>query len=349
MAFPLSTMFILVEKDSLNDNVNKLKYTKIEVPGRLNGQKTAAFPDSGSAYNLLSHSYVMQNRIIFQKQERTITLPDGTKGNTIGFVSLEWVFEDAPDEVHNLLFHVLENCVHDVLFGNPFLDLTKLNTDNDSRIKRRVIPGPPTSSGGLGGVIYDCHLTGNIINNMSGELNDKQSYVIPDTGCQVNAISPARALALGWDGKYRGERGTFRFNNGSTTPSLGAMKAIWSPAGSEEKYELEFEIMENCKGVIIGQNYLYGNRAFVKHAASMINADAGDIITADEIPNEENEGTISISNDSKDPNPPPHRTATPSTPIPAHEIITANDEVYGVTYVASPFARIRRVEIGTLP
>jgi len=119
---------------------------------------------------------------------------------------------------------------------------------------------------------------------------------------------------------------------------------MWSPAGSEEKSELEFEITENCKGVIVGQKYLYGNRAFVKHAASMINADAGDIIIADEIPNEESEGTISISisNDLKDPNPPPHRTITPPTPIPAHEIITTDDEVYDVTYEASSFTLMRR-------
>jgi hypothetical protein len=122
------------------------------------------------------------------------------------------------------------------------------------------------------------------------------------------------------------------------------MKAMWNPAGSEEKSDLEVEITENCKGAIVGQKYLYGNRAFVKHAASMINADACDIIIADEIPNEESEGTISIyiSNDSKDPNPPPHRTSTPLTPIPAHEIITTDDEVYGVTYEASPFTLIRR-------
>lgn len=78
------------------------------------------------------------------------------------------------------------------------------------------------------------------------------------------------------------------------------MKPMWSPAGSEEKYELEFEIMENCKGVIVRQKYLYRKRAFVNHAASMISANASDIIKADEIPNKKSEEIISISNDLED-------------------------------------------------
>lgn len=314
--------------------------TTYEVPGMLNGQKVLAFPDSGSAYNLLSCSYVNQQRITFEKQESTITLPNGTEGQTIGSVELHWVFEDAPDEVHKLLFYVLKNCVHDVLLGKLFLEDTKLNTDNDSRIKQRIVLGPPSSTG----IIYDCHLTGDILNSMSGNLNGLQSYVIPDSGCQVNAMSLAQALALGWDGKYRGERGTFKFIDGSTALSLGAMRVMWSPTGSEEKYELEFEIMENCKGIIVGQKYLYGNRAFVKHAASMINFNASNTIKTDEIANEESEKRISATNNLGGPIPPPPKTTIHSTPVPVpvHEIITTDDRIYGVTYNASPLARIRR-------
>ncbi|KAL5328855.1 hypothetical protein ACEPPN_002363 [Leptodophora sp. 'Broadleaf-Isolate-01'] len=320
------------------DEKIQTEYTTFEVPGYINGRSEVAFPDSGSDYNLASSDYISRNNHPYIEQQLEITLPNGNTAITEGVAHLEWSFEDVPGEVHKLQFHILKNCVHDILLGNPFLELTQLNTANQHRIKERV--SKEVTAGNS--PVYDCHLVGNtkqwIKNRMHGELNGQRMALIPDSGCRVNVISLALARALGKEIKYSGERGTFRFIDGSTAPSLGVVQMTWRPDHSNEEYVLKFEIMEDCNGIILGQKFLYGNQAFVKHAACLTN-DPG---RAPEIANDND----SISKESYGPapsryKPPDHLDIQAMLP----DIFEINDEkgkVYEVSWLESPWRRLCR-------
>ncbi|KAH9216089.1 hypothetical protein DL95DRAFT_408006 [Leptodontidium sp. 2 PMI_412] len=320
------------------DEKIQTKYTTFEVPGYINGHSEVAFPDSGSDYNLVSSDYIFHNNHSYIREQLEITLPNGNTAITEGVAHLEWSFEDVPGEVHKLQFHILENCVHDILLGNPFLELTQLNTANQHRIKERVSKNLSAGNN----QVYDCHLVSNtkqwIKNRMHGDLNGKRMALIPDSGCRVNVISLALARALGKEIKYSGERGTFRFIDSSTAPSLGVVQMTWRPDHSNEEYVLEFEIMEDCNGIILGQEFLYGNRAFVKHAACLTN-DPG---RAPEIANDNN----SISKESYCPAPsrykPPDHLDIQAMLLDILEIDDGKGKVYEVSWLESPWRRLRR-------
>ncbi|KAH6724327.1 hypothetical protein BKA61DRAFT_27528 [Leptodontidium sp. MPI-SDFR-AT-0119] len=320
------------------DEKIQTEYTTFEVPGYINGRSEVAFPDSGSDYNLASSDYISRNNHPYIEQRLEITLPNGNTAITEGVAHLEWSFEDVPGEVHKLQFHILKNCVHNILLGNPFLELTQLNTANQHRVKERV--SKELTAGNS--PVYDCHLVGNtkqwIKNRMHGELNGQRMALIPDSGCRVNVISLALARALGKEIKYSGERGKFRFIDGSTAPSLGMVQMTWRPDHSNEEYMLEFEIMEDCNGIILGQKFLYGNRAFVKHAACLTN-DSG---RAPEIANDND----SISRKSYYPAPsldkPPDHLDIQTMLLDIFEIDDEKGKVYEVSWLESPWRRLCR-------
>ncbi|KAH7342605.1 hypothetical protein BKA65DRAFT_504440, partial [Rhexocercosporidium sp. MPI-PUGE-AT-0058] len=312
--------------------------TTFEVPGYVNGRNEVAFPDSGSDYNLVSKDFISRNQTPYVKQQLEIQLPNGNTAMTEGSVYLEWSFEDAPGEAHKIQFHILRNCVHDLLLGNPFLELTQLNTTNQHRIKQRVVK--ELSAGDS--PVYDCHLVHNtkqgIRNRMHGGLNGHRVAVIPDSGCRVNAMSLTLARALGKEIRYSGERGTFRFIDGSTAPSLGVVKMPWRPDHSNEEYILEFEIMKDCNGIILGQKFLYGNRAFVKHAACLTNypSNAPEAMDSDDSSSETSHSP-SLSVDK-----PPDHVDTQAMMLEIFEIDDEKGKVYEVSWLESPWRRLRR-------
>ncbi|KAG4436819.1 hypothetical protein IFR05_007709 [Cadophora sp. M221] len=325
------------EIDHINGKT-QAKYTTFEVPGYINGRSEFAFPDSGSGYNLASSDYISRNNHPYIEKQLEIALPNGNKVITAGVAHLEWSFEDAPQEVHKLEFHILKNCVHDILLGNPFLELTQLNTANRHRIKKRV--SKETSTGN--NQVYDCHLVGNtkqwIKNRMHGELNGQRRALIPDSGCCVNVISLAQTRALGKEIKYSGERGTFRFIDGSTEPSLGVVQMKWRPDQSNEDYMLNFEIMEDCNGIILGQKFLYGNGAFVKHAACLTN----DFGRVPEIVNDNDSILRKSYSPTPSPDKPPDHLDIQAMLLDIFDIDDEKGKVYEVSWLESPWHRLRR-------
>jgi hypothetical protein len=235
-----------------------------EVPGLLNGQPSNAFPDTGSDQNLLSRDYVRRNNIpIVPDGDGTthIKSADGRVIPTTGTAQLAWSFYDSPYEKHMLDFHVLEQCVHDILLGHPFL--LETNTTTLNRIKRYTVNAMSSNSAGA---VYDIHAASGLRPGQcttDGHLAGEAIKTLADTGAQVNIMSLAYAQARNFKLDITGNRGTFRFIDGSEAPSIATVNAVWI-SSDKKKYSLKFEVLIGSSyDVILGQKHIYGTKALL--------------------------------------------------------------------------------------
>jgi len=235
-----------------------------EVSGLLNEQLSSAFPDTGSDQNLLSRDYARRNNIAIIPDcngTTQIKSADGRLIPTIGTAQVSWSFEDSPHEKHMLVFHVLEQCVHDVLLGHPFL--LKTNTTTLNRIKRYTVY---TTSSNSAGAVYDIHAASGLRAgqcSIDGHLAGEAIQTLADTGAQVNIMSLAYAQARNFKLDITGNRGTFRFIDGSEAPSIATVNAVWI-SSDRKQYSLKFEVLIGSSyDVILGQKHIYGTKALL--------------------------------------------------------------------------------------
>ena len=235
-----------------------------EVSGLLNEQPSSAFPDTGSDQNLLSRDYAHRNGIAIAPDSNGTThikSADGRLIPTIGTAQVSWSFDDSPHEQYMLVFHVLNQCVHDVLLGHPFL--LETNTTTLNRIKRYTVNATSLSSTGA---VYDIHAASGIRPGqctIDGHLAGESIKTLADTGAQVNIISLAYAQARNFKLDITGDRGTFRFIDGSEVPSIATVNAVWI-SSDKKQYNLKFEVLIGSSyDVILGQKHIYGTKALL--------------------------------------------------------------------------------------
>lgn len=160
-----------------------------------------------------------------------------------------------------LVFHVLEQCVHEILLGHPFL--LKTNTTTLNRIKRYTTIVTPSNSVGT---VYDVHSASGLQPGqctIAGRLAGEDVRTLADTGAQVNIMSLAYAQARGFKLDITGNRGTFRFIDGSEAPSIATVNAIWISSNGKQ-YNLQFEVLIGSPyDVILGQKYVYSTKALL--------------------------------------------------------------------------------------
>lgn len=177
-----------------------------EVSGLLNEQPSSAFPDTGSDQNLLSRDYARRNNIAIVPDGNGTThikSADGRLIPTIGTAQVSWSFDDSPHEKHMLVFHVLEQCVHDVLLGHPFL--LETNTTTLNRIKRYN-----ATSSNSAGAVYDIHAASGLRPGqctIDGHLAGEAIKTLGGTGAQVNIMSLAYAQVRNFQLDITGNRG----------------------------------------------------------------------------------------------------------------------------------------------
>ncbi|KAE9369206.1 hypothetical protein N431DRAFT_427414 [Stipitochalara longipes BDJ] len=262
-----------------------------KVSGLLNEQPSSAFPDTGSDQNLLSRDYATRNDIaIFPDANGTkhIKSADGRLIPTTGIAELSWSFEDSPHEKHMLVFHVLEQCVHDVLLGHPFL--VETNTTTLNRIKRYTVNATSSNSAGA---IYDIHAASGLQPgqcSIDGHLEGEAIRTLADTGAQVNIMSLAYAQSKNFKLDISGNRGTFRFIDGSEAPSIATVNAVWT-SNDKKQYSLKFEVLIGSSyDVILGQKHIYGTKALLGRksdpSASPSSSHATTPMTLDPLPAE---------------------------------------------------------------
>jgi hypothetical protein len=99
---------------------------------------------------------------------------------SLGTVRLDWAFADDPTNKYDLLFHVLPNCIYDVILGSAFLTATETLSKYGRRLTECVFS--------MAGV-FKFGFLGNKCHRLEGILGDEHKVLaVPDTGAERNVM-----------------------------------------------------------------------------------------------------------------------------------------------------------------
>ncbi|KAF0643386.1 hypothetical protein FPSE5266_03714 [Fusarium pseudograminearum] len=111
-----------------------------EVPGFINGIAINGLPDSGSSVDCVSEMFIQRHSMKLEiTRSQMIRLPGGSNAESVGKFMGYFKFQNE-ERVYRREFHVLRNCVYDLVLGREFLDMTKVFTEFRDRIIKRIRP-----------------------------------------------------------------------------------------------------------------------------------------------------------------------------------------------------------------
>ena len=233
-----------------------------EVAGRVGSIKVCALADSGSDLDVLSESFCSKHNLKIDKSKlRTIRLPKRGLVQSIGTVTLPFSFE-GENGVYNRVFHVLKNCIHDVILGNRFLKATKTLTEFlVKRVKKvyKVLAGSRL------------RLLGSPKQRVLGSLNGHTVNAFPDTGSNVLIIDKAFAESLGLRIRTGSDyTTTLEFADGSLHDTCGVVLDVdWCFGNSKDSlssFRCDFHVLDGLScDVILSNALLYGTNAFQRY------------------------------------------------------------------------------------
>ncbi|KAK5725195.1 hypothetical protein LTR17_013147 [Elasticomyces elasticus] len=233
--------------------------------GRLLHAKVACLADKGAGRNIISHEYVKSLDIPVKYTTPSIRhqakLGNGKIAKTIGLVTLPFSF-DSESEVHYLEFHVMPNCVQDVILGSPFLRLTQTYERYAHRIHRTLRSCLPNRMQYMGST-----------ERVIGTLNGSLVGALPDTGSDVMLIFEAYARGRGFsvnrDPIYHVP---LQLGDGSFDRTSGIVKdATWAWAYGVTQGEVSlcgFYVLRNLPcDVLLSYDFLDSTEAFTRQSS----------------------------------------------------------------------------------
>jgi predicted aspartyl protease len=244
-----------------------------EIPGLLAKHSTKALGDYGAKENFINEEYALRlglpiNRDIACK----VTVGSGNTVMATGAVAAPFRFEGEHD-VHNLKFHLLPNCIHDVILGKSFLKFTETFSKLSSfyrRVKERVTKG-----------VSQFHLlyVGASSPMFEGSVNGQPQTALADSGAKVLVMDEAYARGTGVSiqtGHEHRTRLTFADNSAADTSGM-AYGIEWRFGRDSEftsPYQLNFHIPKNAPAnVILCDTFLYDNGAFSQYHNYLVDSD----------------------------------------------------------------------------
>ncbi|KAI1830307.1 hypothetical protein DTO013E5_8891 [Penicillium roqueforti] len=184
---------------------------------------------------------------ISQNATCEITIGSGNQVTTTGTATVPFRLS-SENEVHNLEFQLLPNCIHDVIIGKPFLKLTRTFSNVVNfyrRVKKRFAKG-----------ISQFHLL----------------YLGASTPMFEGSINgQAYARSIGVHIHTRHEYQTrLKFADNSVTETAGmAYDVEWRFGHDDEftsPYPLDFHILKNAPAnVVLSDSFLFDTKAFPQY------------------------------------------------------------------------------------
>jgi len=252
--------------------LGKTHHQSSGLQGRLNGHSALALADSASWANVMTEAYASKNNFLIDSSPQNVKdVPMATGSlRIIGKVTVEWTFEDEPDQAYIIDFDVALKSVYDIILGYPFLQKTK----SLNEYKHKLVPMP------------QCRPRGNIlcINNI-GDLYQKLPMMarapgrsrkfrmqgLPDTGAEGEVMSEAYARKNNL--KLLRSDTKFLLPDGTLVDSIGRVCLFLSfddkPGNPIPTY---FEVMRDCRHeVILGHNFVFEHRIFSDNVHRLVN------------------------------------------------------------------------------
>jgi predicted aspartyl protease len=248
---------------------------RIYIPGFLGNAIVKALPDTGAKFNFMTESYAKRLRLPVQHEiTRSITVTNTKIIRTAGVVVAPFTFQ-SETEPYLLKFHLLKDCVHDVILGKAFLKATKTFSNIALKAKRVVT----NFTRGL--ATLRLNYLGDSAPRFTGLLNGRIHQALGDTGAQGLFMSEAFAQANGFSIVDDPDNiMTVQYADGSTATTIGMTYGInweYGIGGRSMKHVLDFHILRDAPAdVILSDDFLYDTEAFAAYDCYLVDVDDED-------------------------------------------------------------------------
>jgi predicted aspartyl protease len=242
-----------------------------EIPGQLAKHTVKALGDYGAKRNFVKEEYAIRLGLpINRSVVRKVTVGSGKEVTTVGTATGPFRFK-GEHGVHNLNFHLLPDCIHDVILGKSFLKLTEtfsILSNFYRRVQERVVKG-----------ISQFHLLylGASSPMFEGSINGQPRTALADSGAKVLVMDEAYARSIGVPIHHE-DRTTLKFADNSIADTSGmAYNVEWRFGRNGEfttPYRLNFHILKNAPAnIILCDTFLFDNEAFSRYHDYLIDND----------------------------------------------------------------------------
>ncbi|KAJ9630978.1 hypothetical protein H2203_001506 [Taxawa tesnikishii (nom. ined.)] len=235
---------------------SKYKYT---IEGCLAMIKVSATADTGSDLDIISASFARKHSLTVDKRTaHTFRLPSRRSIRSTGTVSLPFSFAGEKSR-YERVFHVIENCVHDVILGRGFLNLTETLTKFAKRITKKL--SSPLKR------LQMCLLDAPS-QRVWGSINGRSVSALPDTGSDLLIMSRRFAESAGFTITMGGPCKTcVQFADGSYAYTSGVvLGADWRFSRDESlkgRFKGDFHILDDFPfDVVLSNELLFDTEAF---------------------------------------------------------------------------------------
>ncbi|KAJ0107077.1 hypothetical protein J7T55_006956 [Diaporthe amygdali] len=237
---------------------------KYYIDGSVASLPVEAFPDSGAGACFISPEMASNLSLSLTPNTRkTFYLANNKPSQSPGMVQVPWMFA-GEDEQHSLNCWILPGCIHDIVLGNHFLNLTKTLTKFMHRVKCKLSLSERPR----------LRLIGKQIQRLTGYLNGEMALAIPDTGSDLMCMSGsyARSMGLSIDDNVDNLL-EVELADGSVCITSGVVRNL-SWAVGDKAILCDFYVLEDlCADVVLGKDYLFDLGVFSNCSDSFIDID----------------------------------------------------------------------------
>jgi len=204
----------------------------------------------------------------------TVSIGSGKQIKTSGMVETSFRFRDEPG-IYSLVFHLIPDCIHDVILGKRFLKATQTFSSLANRARRvvkRIVHGLTPR---------DCLYLGDAAPRFTGLLKGQTQEALADSGCKILIMDECYARSVGLaivnDAHHRIK---LRFADGSTAMTSGMTCGVdwqFGPEKDSEKHPLDFYILRDAPApVILNDTFLFQTNAFSEFDCYLVDEDDED-------------------------------------------------------------------------
>jgi hypothetical protein len=253
------------------------RHTQVyEIPSFLGkSHPVNALADSCAKWNFIREDYAdLLGLHIDRGQTSEVTVGSGKKVVTTGVTKTSFRFRDESQE-YPLIFHILPNCIHNVILGKGFLKATSTlsNLLNFARrIKERILKG-----------VSHHHLLylGDSAPRFGGLVNGIPHEALADSGAKVLVMDEDYALSMGLHISREEEHRTLlRFADESTAYTSGVTYGVewqFGYGGQSQRFQLDFHILKHSPAnVILSDKFLFSTEAFCNYECFLVDDDEDD-------------------------------------------------------------------------
>jgi hypothetical protein len=247
-----------------------------EIPSYLDQKHlTNALGDYCAKFNFMREDYALRLGLrIDRHQTRKVTIGSGKAISTAGTATTTFRFQDK-NESYPLIFHLLPNCIHNVILGKSFLKATSTFSNLKhfvGRVRQRIMKG-----------ITQHHLLylGDSAPRFQGLINGISQEALADSGAKVMIMDEDYARNIGLYINSGSEHRTkLRFADNSTAYTSGIIHGVEWEFGLGEhsnRHFLDFYVLKNAPAnVILSDTFLFGTEAFSQYNCYLVDDDDDD-------------------------------------------------------------------------